>query len=120
MGPRPSNNLRPLLPRAVKTSSKATIDQLNNLDLSNTEDLAEDLSTIIYEVPPIHNSNLPDLNTLTALLAQENTEPQNKKDLRLNTLLSLMAKVTLTQANPTEPFEPRNFKEAMADYDHDK
>ena len=31
-----------------------------------------------------------------------------------------MAKVTLAQANPTEPFEPRNFKEAMADYDHDK
>jgi hypothetical protein len=120
MGPRPSNNLRPSLPRAVKTSSKATIDQLNNLDLSNTKDLAEDSSTIIYEVPPTHNSNLPDLNTLIALLAQENTEPQNKKDLRLNTLLSLMAKVTLAQANPTEPFEPRNFKEAMADYDHDK
>jgi hypothetical protein len=71
-------------------------------------------------VPPIHNSNLPDLNTLTALLAQENTKPQNKKDLRLNTLLSLIAKVTLVQANPTELFKPRNFKEAIADYDYNK
>jgi hypothetical protein len=71
-------------------------------------------------VPPTHNSNLPDLNTLIALLAQENTKPQNKKDLRLNTLLSLIAKVTLAQVNPMELFKPWNFKEAIADYNYNK
>ena len=88
-----------------------TTYHLNNLGLSNKEDL----STIIYEVP-----TTPDLNTLLALLAKENTEPQNKSDLRLNALLGLMAKATLVEANPVEPFEPRNFKEATTNYDHDK
>jgi hypothetical protein len=82
---------------------------LNNL--SNEEDS----STIICEVP-----TTPDLNTLLALLAKENTKPQNKNDLRLNALLGLMAKATLAEVNPVEPFEPRNFKEAMTNYDHDK
>ena len=84
---------------------------LDNLDLYNIEDL----STIIYKV-----LTTPDLNILIALLAKENTKPQNKNDLRLNALLGLMAKATLTEANPVELFEPRNFKEAMTDYDHDK
>ena len=108
--PRPSN-LRPSLPRAAKSSSKVATHYLNNLGLSNEEDS----STIICEVP-----TTPDLNTLLALLAKENTEPQNKNDLRLNALLGLMAKATLVEVNPVEPFKPRNFKEAMTDYDHDK
>jgi hypothetical protein len=82
---------------------------LNNL--SNKEDL----STIIYEVP-----TTPDLNTLLALLAKENTKPQNKNNLRLNALLGLMAKATLAEVNPVELFKPRNFKEATTNYDHDK
>jgi hypothetical protein len=109
--PRPSNNLRPLLPPAAKSSSKVNTYHLNNLGLSNKEDL----STIICKVP-----TTPDLNTLLALLAKENTKPQNKNDLRLNALLGLMAKATLAEANPVEPFKPRNFKEAMTNYDHDK
>jgi hypothetical protein len=109
--PRPSNNLRPLLPRAVKSSSKVNTYYLNNLGLSNKEDLL----TIICEVP-----TTPDLNTLLALLAKENTKPQNKNDLRLNALLGLIAKATLAEANPVELFKPRNFKEAMTNYDHNK
>ena len=31
-----------------------------------------------------------------------------------------MAKATLVEANPVELFKPRNFKEAMTNYDHDK
>jgi hypothetical protein len=31
-----------------------------------------------------------------------------------------MAKVTLIEANPIELFKPRNFKEAMTNYDHNK
>jgi hypothetical protein len=64
--PRPLNNLRPLLPYAVKSSSKVTIYYLNNLGLSNKEDLL----TIIYKV-----LTTPNLNTLIALLAKENTKP---------------------------------------------
>jgi hypothetical protein len=109
--PRPSNNLRPLLPYATKGSFKVNTHHLNNLGLSNKEDL----STIICEV-----LTTPDLNTLLALLAKENTKPQNKNNLRLNALLSLMAKVTLVEANPVELFKPRNFKEAITNYDHDK
>ena len=75
----------------------------------------EDSSTIIYEVP-----TTPDLNTLIALLAKENTKPQNKNDLRLNALLGFMAKATLAEANPIELFKPRNFKEAMTNYDYNK
>jgi hypothetical protein len=84
---------------------------LNNLGLSNKEDL----STIIYKVP-----TTPDLNTLIALLAKENTKPQNKNDLRLNAILSLIAKATLAEANPVELFKPRNFKEAITNYDYNK
>ena len=131
-GSRPSNNLRPSLPRAAKTSSRPTIDHSDTSDLNNTEDSdsGEDSSTIICEVPStfletqsehnIHDANSLDPTTLIALLAQENTEPQNRKDLRLNALLGLMAKVTLAEANPTEPFQPRNFKEAITDHDYNK
>ena len=108
--PRHPNNSRPSLPRAAKNPSKVAIP-LDNLDLCNVEDS----STIICEV-----LTTPDLNTLIALLAKENTEPQNKNDLRLNALLGLMAKATLIEANPIELFKPRNFKEAMTNYDHDK
>jgi hypothetical protein len=108
--PRPLN-LRPLLPCAAKSSFKVATHYLNNLGLSNKEDL----STIICEV-----LTTLDLNTLLALLAKENTKPQNKNDLILNALLSLMAKATLVEANPVELFKPRNFKEAMTNYDHDK
>jgi hypothetical protein len=104
-------NLRPLLPYAAKSSSKVAIYYLNNLGLSNKEDLL----TIIYKV-----LTTPDLNTLLALLAKENTKPQNKNNLRLNALLSLIAKATLVEANPIELFKPRNFKEAMTNYNHDK
>ena len=63
--PRHPNNSRPSLPRAAKNPSKVAIP-LDNLDLCNVEDS----STIIYEVP-----TTPDLNTLIALLAKENTKP---------------------------------------------
>jgi hypothetical protein len=31
-----------------------------------------------------------------------------------------MAKATLIEVNPVELFKPRNFKEAITNYDHDK
>jgi transposase InsO family protein len=62
----------------------------------------------------------PDPLSLIALLAKENTDPQIRDNLGLNHLLGLMAKVSLAEANSPEPFEPRHYKEAMADPDNDK
>jgi len=66
------------------------------------------------------NPESPDPLSLIALLAKENTDPSIRDDPTLNHLLGLMAKVSLTKANSPEPFEPRHYKEAMADPDNDK
>src|SRR6266536_1387404 len=55
-----------------------------------------------------------------SLLAKEDTDPKIRQDANLNTLLGLMAKISLAEANSPEPFEPRNYNEAMADPDSDK
>ena len=62
----------------------------------------------------------PDPISLMALLAKQDTSPKSRNDPKLNQLLGLMAKISLSEANSPEPFEPRHFKEAMADPDSDK
>ena len=58
--------------------------------------------------------------SLMALLAKQDTSPKSRNDPKLNQLLGLIAKISLSEANSPEPFEPRHFKEAMSDPDSDK
>jgi hypothetical protein len=62
----------------------------------------------------------PDPIALMALLAKADTNPSIRDNTKLNQLLSLMAKVSLAEANSPEPFEPRHYREAMADTDSDR
>jgi transposase InsO family protein len=62
----------------------------------------------------------PDPISLIALLAKQDTSPKMRNNPKLNQLLGLMAKISLSEANSPEPFEPRHFKEAMADPDSEK
>ena len=77
-------------------------------------------SSPVLGYPELDYPDSPDPLSLIALLAREDTSPRVRDNERLNRLLCLLAKASLAEANSPEPFEPRHYKEAMADPDSDK
>jgi len=55
-----------------------------------------------------------------SLLAKEDTDPKIRQDANLNTLLGLIAKILLVEANSPKPFEPRHYNEAIVDPNSNK
>ena len=84
-------------------------------DVSTPVSNGQDYSGLDYPDP-----DSPDPIALMALLAKADTNPSIRDNTKLNQLLSLMAKVSLAEANSPEPFEPRHYREAMADTDSDR
>src|SRR6266487_6614835 len=72
------------------------------------------------QIVTTQRTSTPDSLSLMSLLAKEDTDPKIRQDANLNTLLGLMAKILLVEANSPEPFEPRHYNKAIADPDSDK
>ncbi|EKD13115.1 hypothetical protein MBM_08558 [Drepanopeziza brunnea f. sp. 'multigermtubi' MB_m1] len=113
----PDRPLYPSTPPPFSSSSESTFDSTPRTP-SPSPTLSE-LHPKLYRDP-----DSPDPIALIALLAKQTLEPRKKLKVKhaedknsshIQALLGLIAKITLSEANSPEPFEPKTYKQAMAD-----